>query len=117
MVDFKRIISDRKLYNFHSHTQFCDGRAVMEDFVKAAVELGFTDYGFSPHSPIPFASPCNMSHEAVKEYIAEFHRLYPQIEITIEQYSYKMLMHNLHPSERTRLHSFHTKFKLFMYSS
>ena len=75
MVDFKRIISDRKLYNFHSHTQFCDGRAVMEDFVKAAVELGFTDYGFSPHSPIPFASPCNMSHEAVKEYIAEFHRL------------------------------------------
>ena len=31
----------------------------------------------------------------VSKLIAEFHRLYPQIEITIEQYSYKMLMHNL----------------------
>ena len=75
MIDFKRIIQGSNLYNFHSHTQFCDGRAPMEDFVKKAIEMGFTDYGFSPHSPIPFDSPCNMSKEAVCDYIAEYQRL------------------------------------------
>lgn len=75
MVDFKNIIAKSKLYNFHSHTQFCDGHAAMEDFVKEAVSEGFTDYGFSPHSPIPFKSSCNMSKEAVNDYIAEYKRL------------------------------------------
>lgn len=75
MVDFKQIIQNSELYNFHSHTQFCDGRASMEDFVKEAVKSGFTDYGFSPHSPIPLKSPCNMSKESVNDYIAEYIRL------------------------------------------
>ena len=75
MMDFNHIVQKSKLYNFHSHTQFCDGRAPMEDFVKAAIEAGFTDYGFSPHSPIPFASPCNISFDSVEEYVAEYRRL------------------------------------------
>lgn len=76
MVDFKHIIeSGNKLYNFHSHTQFCDGRDVMDNFVVKAIEMGFTDYGFSPHSPIPIASPCNMDINKIPEYINEYHRL------------------------------------------
>lgn len=69
-----RIVSDRR-YNFHSHTQFCDGRATMEAFAKAAVEAGFTHYGFSPHSPVPFPSPCNMHRDNVSVYLAEVNRL------------------------------------------
>lgn len=75
MIDFERITKSSRLYNFHSHTQFCDGHASMEEFVEEAVKEGFTDYGFSPHSPIPFESPCNMSMDSVAEYISEFKRL------------------------------------------
>ncbi|MDE5687294.1 MAG: histidinol-phosphatase [Paramuribaculum sp.] len=75
MIDFRNIVKDTDRYNFHSHTQFCDGRANMEQFAAAAAEAGFMHYGFSPHSPIPFESPCNMSFDAVAIYLDEFARL------------------------------------------
>lgn len=75
MIDFDAIIKTTDLYNFHSHTQFCDGRASMEQFVIEAIAQGFTHYGFSPHSPIPFVSSCNMSREGALEYRAEVDRL------------------------------------------
>lgn len=62
-------------YNFHSHTQFCDGKATMAEFAAEAAARGFDAYGFSPHSPIPFSSPCNMTFESVETYLAEFRRL------------------------------------------
>ncbi|MFI3240179.1 MAG: histidinol-phosphatase [Bacteroidales bacterium] len=77
MIDLKKIARGEsgRLYNLHSHTQFCDGRATMEDFVVAAIGAGFTDFGFSPHSPINIESPCNMSFDAVDDYLTEFNRL------------------------------------------
>lgn len=75
MLNFKNIISRSNLYNFHSHTQFCDGRADMESFVIEAINEGFTDYGFSPHSPIPIKSPCNMTYSDAIKYMNEFNRL------------------------------------------
>ena len=53
MIDFKNIAATSKLYNFHSHTQFCDGHAEMPEFAAKAAEMGFSHYGFSPHSPVP----------------------------------------------------------------
>lgn len=69
------VISSTRAYNFHSHTQFCDGRAPMARFVEEAVKEGYIHYGFTPHSPIPFESPCNMKNEYVEDYIAEYKRL------------------------------------------
>lgn len=74
-MNLKGIISSTQNYNFHSHTQFCDGRASMEAMACAAVAAGIEHYGFSPHSPIPIASPCNMKAEDVESYIAEYHRI------------------------------------------
>lgn len=74
-MDILKEIGDSRLYNLHSHTQFCDGRADMEEFVKSAIEMGFTHYGFSPHSPLPILSTCNMKHENVSKYLDEFNRL------------------------------------------
>ena len=71
----KDIISSTRAYNLHSHTQFCDGRADMARFADAAVKAGYKHYGFTPHSPIPFHSPCNMEQSQVETYIAEFNRL------------------------------------------
>ena len=62
-------------YNFHSHTQFCDGRASMETMALAAAEAGFRHWGFSPHSPLQFHSPCNMDMSQVDEYLQEVARL------------------------------------------
>lgn len=86
MIDFKAIIEETDKYNFHSHTQFCDGRASMAEFTKAAVDAGFRHYGFSPHSPVTVSSPCNMSFESVSDYIAEFQRLKAEFADRIKLY-------------------------------
>lgn len=75
MFDFKQITQSTDLYNLHTHTQFCDGHANMEEFVTEAIALGFTHLGFSPHSPISVESPCNMGRDDVQPYFDEMERL------------------------------------------
>lgn len=62
-------------YNLHSHTQFCDGRADMATMAEAASNDGLKVYGFTPHSPIPVESKCNMKLETVDDYVSEAERL------------------------------------------
>lgn len=69
------IISSTTDYTLHSHTQFCDGRSTMAVMTQHAIAAGLKHYGFTPHSPIPFASPCNMQMEDVDTYISEFKNL------------------------------------------
>lgn len=57
-------------YNFHSHTQFCDGRADIAAMAAAAADAGMEAWGVSPHSPICVESPCNMTTEDMEEYLA-----------------------------------------------
>lgn len=64
-----------RAYNFHSHTQFCDGRASMEEMAVAAFGQGMEHYGFSPHSPIICPSGANMSANDVEAYLDEAKRL------------------------------------------
>ncbi len=75
MSDIRTIVRTTRKYNFHSHTQFCDGHAPMEEFVVAARKAGIIHYGFSPHSPFQYASPCNMADESVVQYLEEVDRL------------------------------------------
>lgn len=75
MFDFRRITSATDNYNFHSHTQFCDGRADMSTMADAACSAGMKAWGFSPHSPVNVESPCNMLSVDVSLYIKEASRL------------------------------------------
>lgn len=75
MFDTQRINRATDLYNLHTHTQFCDGHAPMEDFVTEAIALGISHLGFTPHSPISVESPVNMSREQVQAYFDEMERL------------------------------------------
>ncbi len=75
MIDFHQLTGGDTRYNFHSHTQFCDGRASMEQFAAAASDAGFRHWGFSPHSPVPIESSCNMSAADVEVYLNEVKRL------------------------------------------
>ncbi len=61
--------------NYHSHTEFCDGRASMAEIANAAFNAGFKTWGVSPHSPICCPSGANMKAEDVGEYIREASRL------------------------------------------
>ena len=74
-MNLQEIISSTRNYNFHSHTQFCDGREPMARMAEQALACGMQHYGFTPHSPIPLPSSCNMSALSVDDYIAEFRRL------------------------------------------
>ncbi len=74
-MDFIKELNGNRLYTFHSHTEFCDGRAQMEAFAREALRQGFTHYGFTPHSPITIESPCNMTRENVDRYLAEVDRI------------------------------------------
>ena len=82
MKDFASLIGIDTAYNFHSHTQFCDGHADMATFAEAAAKAGMLHYGYSPHSPVPIDSPCNMKAEDVPTYFAEVEaaqRRWPQV--------------------------------------
>ena len=74
-MDFLKELNGSKAYTFHSHTEFCDGRASMEAFAREVVARGFTHYGFSPHCPLPIVSPCNMRREDVGRYLSEVDRI------------------------------------------
>ncbi len=82
----KKILSDlgdSDRYTLHAHTQFCDARMPMEEFASRASEMGFTHYGFTPHSPVPIASNCNMKKEDVQIFFNEvdrLQRLYPNVK-------------------------------------
>ena len=75
MFDTCRITRETDLYNLHTHTQYCDGHAPIEEFVTEAIALGFTHLGFTPHSPVSVDSPVNMTREQVQEYFDEMERL------------------------------------------
>lgn len=74
-IDFIGMLGGSEMYTLHSHTEFCDGRAQMEAFARKACERGFTHYGFTPHSPVPIVSPCNMRREKVPVYLSEVQRI------------------------------------------
>jgi histidinol-phosphatase (PHP family) len=59
------------LYNFHSHSQLCDGKECMEDYVKAAILKNFKALGFSSHSPLPFENVWSLSRENFGQYVKD----------------------------------------------
>ena len=69
--DFNGILARGRRYNFHTHTQFCDGRNSVAEMAAAAAEAGLEHVGFTPHSPICIESPCNMSAADVPLYFRE----------------------------------------------
>lgn len=87
MIDISHIISTTRDYNLHSHTQFCDGKATMAEFASEAERIGMQYYGFTPHSPVPLDSPCNMKKCQVDEYMSEFRRLKEQYASKVNLYA------------------------------
>jgi histidinol-phosphatase (PHP family) len=56
-------------YNLHQHTCYSDGKEKPQQFVEKAIELGFSQMGFSEHSPLPFSNPFSLKEEDVEEFV------------------------------------------------
>ncbi len=63
------------LYNYHTHTTYCDGKNSAEEMVQKAIELGLSQIGFSGHSYTEFdLEPC-MTREGTELYKKEINAL------------------------------------------
>ena len=57
--------------NFHTHTDFCDGKNTPEEMVLSAIEKGIQILGFSGHSLYPFSDDWHIPSLKHNEYCKE----------------------------------------------
>ena len=62
-------------YNLHQHSLYSDGKAEPNEYVEKAIELNFSEIGFTEHSPLPFDNPFSLKQEKIKNYIDEIDSL------------------------------------------
>lgn len=72
--------------NFHTHTNYCDGKDSPEELVKAAVQKGFFALGFSSHSYTKMDKSFAMSASEAQKYRAEIADLKEKYKGKIELY-------------------------------
>jgi len=61
--------------NYHTHSQFCDGKSTAAEMADAAGAAGYAVLGFSSHAPLPFETGWTMKAENLPAYVAEIRRL------------------------------------------
>ena len=59
------------MYNFHTHTTYCDGKSVISDLINVAIENDFSALGFSSHAPTVFNASWQIKEERLNDYIQE----------------------------------------------
>jgi len=70
--------------NFHTHSDYCDGKGSLEDFLKSAENSKISGIGFSSHAPIRIPCRWCMKPTDLGRYLAEIEALkttHPGIEI------------------------------------
>lgn len=63
------------LTNYHTHCEFCDGKATAAVMARTAREQGFAILGFSSHAPLPFDTRWNLKQSRLREYVDTIRRL------------------------------------------
>ena len=71
-------------FNFHTHTEFCDGKSTAEEMVLSSIQKGMTRLGFSGHSETPFDPDYCMNQESELKYRDEIFRLKEKYKDKIE---------------------------------
>lgn len=59
------------MYNFHTHTTYCDGKSKIIDLINVAIENNFSALGFSSHAPTVFKASWQIKKEQLNDYIQE----------------------------------------------
>lgn len=63
------------LSNFHTHTNYCDGKGIGQAYAEQAQTLRLVSLGFSSHAPLPFACTWCMQESHLPEYLQELNQL------------------------------------------
>jgi len=61
--------------NYHTHSTWCDGASAPEEMVRAAIEKGFDELGFSSHMAFPVEDGCALVPEKGPGYVDEIRAL------------------------------------------
>ncbi len=61
--------------NFHTHSNFCDGKSTFEEHIQKAKELNLKSLGFSSHAPVPFRCLWSMQPDKLEEYLQDIQKL------------------------------------------
>ncbi|MBP7496063.1 MAG: histidinol-phosphatase [Bacteroidales bacterium] len=64
-----------KYYNYHTHTNYCDGSATPEKYIAQAKEMKMSALGFSAHSPLPFINTWSLKADMVNDYLTAIDNL------------------------------------------
>lgn len=56
--------------NFHTHSNYCDGKGELTEYVARSLDLGMLSLGFSSHAPLPFSTGWCMQKSMLNEYYA-----------------------------------------------
>lgn len=70
--------------NHHTHSIFSDGNSQPVEYIKKALELGFSMLGFSEHSPLPFENTFSFKLSNKEEYLTLFKSLKSKYQDQIE---------------------------------
>lgn len=62
-------------FNFHTHSNFCDGKSTLAEHIQKAKELQLKSLGFSSHAPVPFECNWCMKSEKLESYLQEIQEL------------------------------------------
>jgi histidinol-phosphatase (PHP family) len=70
--------------NFHTHSDYCDGKGSIESYLDAARRMNVQSIGFSSHAPLPFPSVWCMKATDLPLYLKQIESLkprFPELEI------------------------------------
>ena len=61
--------------NYHTHSNYCDGKGELTDHVRSAREKKVFSLGFSSHAPLPFACKWSMKSDRLNDYLLRIENL------------------------------------------
>jgi len=76
-----------KWTNYHTHSQYCDGKEELSAYVEEAIKKGFPAIGFSGHAPMPFYTEWTIKQENFADYLEEVQELKVEYKDKIQVYS------------------------------
>jgi histidinol-phosphatase (PHP family) len=72
------------LYNYHTHTHYCDGSSAPEDYCRFAISAGMKHLGFSSHAPVGFDNAWSIKPGFLEKYYSHIRNCglqFPEIKI------------------------------------
>lgn len=70
--------------NYHTHSEYCDGKGTLREYVDYAVAHGFGALGFSSHAPVDFDNDFALRAERFDDYCHEVRALHDEYQGRID---------------------------------